>query len=172
MSTCMFAISFLLLLAAGSYNILAQSPENLGMLNQTGSFDSNSSIVIGSEVENVKVTKFNIVAPDTIGIGLKHIASGETPALNITADAISTNYNMIDEAINAINLINATTIGSNLSNTTLSNDEFNYLNSVLPESNGTVTVNAGWKSPTDIMIKLEGNTTLDDANSIVVIVSK
>ena len=120
----------------------------------------------------LKSTKFNFVAPDTIGIGLKHTASGETPALNITADAINTNFDMIDEAINAINLINATTSGSNLSNTTLSNDEINQLISVLLASNGTATVNAGWKSPTDIMIKLEGNTTLDDADSVIVVVSK
>lgn len=171
LTSCTSVISVLLLLATGYY-VLAQNQESSDMLNQTGSFNASSAIDIVSEVENVTVTKFNILAPDTIGISLRHAATGDAPAVKVLADAINTNYDLIEETINAISAINASTIDTNLSNTTPINDQLNQLTSVLATSNGTVTVGAGWKSPTDAVIKLEGNATLDEANIIGIVVRK
>lgn len=169
--TSFTSVISLLLLATGYY-VLAQNPESSDILNQTGSFNANSTIDIVSEVENVTVTKFNILGPETIGVSLKHATTGDASAVKVLADAVNTNYNLIQETLKAISAINASTIDTNLSNTTLINDKLNQLTSVLSMSNGTVTVAAGWKSPTDVVIKLEGTATLDDANIIGIVVRK
>jgi hypothetical protein len=81
-------------------------------------------------------------------------------------------------ALNAMNLTsnsNATNqfvAGNSVNSMSIMNEELNQLTSILSQSNGTAMVDAGWQSPFNLAIKLVGNTTLNDANIIRVIVSR
>ena len=46
------------------------------------------------------------------------------------------------------------------------------LRDILSESNGTKMVASDWKSPRSVSVKIAGNTTISDANTVWVTVHK
>lgn len=162
-------------------HVLAQNPQNSQILNELASSNVSSAIEIISEVDNVTISKFSIIAPDTIDIDLRHDGTGDPPSVKVHAEALNIDFKLIQEAMNALNAMNLTSnsngtnqslAGNSVNSMSIMNEELNQLTSILSQSNGTAMVDAGWQSPFNLEIKLVGNTTLNDANTIGVIVSR
>jgi hypothetical protein len=148
---------------------------------QLGNSNASSSTDIVSLVENVTVTKFDILSPRQLGVELRYAGTGNSPAVKVDISAINIDSKLADDITNEINILNASTGDSN-SNQSLATDSTNatslmldrldQLTSSFSESNGTKTVGADWKSPRNVEIKMAGNTTLYGANIIGILVHK
>jgi len=143
--------------------------------------NSNASISTVSLVENVTVTKFDILSPRQLGIELRHSGTGNTPAVKVDVSAINIDSKLADDITDELNILNASNSDSNSNQsltsgstnaTSLMLDRLDQLTSSFSESNGTKTVGADWKSPRTVQVKMAGNTTLYDANIIGILVHK
>ena len=148
---------------------------------QLGNSNASSSSDIVSLVENVTVTKFDILSPRQLGVELRHSGTGNAPAVKVDVSAINIDSKLADDITNELNILNASTGDSNSNQslttgstnaTSLMLDRLDQLTSSFSESNGTKTVGADWKSPRNVQIKMAGNTTLYDANIIGILVHK
>ncbi len=148
---------------------------------QLGNSNASSSTDIVSLVENVTVTKFDILSPRELGVELRYGGTGNAPAVKIDISAMTIDSNLADDITNEINLLNASTSDSNSNQslttdstnvTSLMLDKLDQLTASISESNGTKIVGADWKSPRNVEIKMAGNTTLYDANIIGILVHK
>lgn len=148
---------------------------------QLGNSNASSSTDIVSLVENVTVTKFDILSPRQLGVELRYAGTGNSPAVKVDISAINIDSKLADDITNEINILNASTGDSNsnqslaidsTNGTSLMLDRLDQLTSSFSESNGTKTVGADWKSPRNVEIKMAGNTTLYDANIIGILVHK
>ncbi len=163
---------------------LAQGTAISDVHSQLGNSNASSSTDIVSLVENVTVTKFDILCPRQLGVELRYAGTGNTPAVKVDVSAINIDPKLADDITNffyEINILNASTSDSNsnqslttdsTNSTSLMLDKLDQLTSSLSESNGTKTVGADWKSPRNVEIKMAGNTTLYDANIIGILVHK
>jgi len=160
---------------------LAQGTAISDVQSQLGNSNASSSTDIVSLIENVTVTKFDILSPRQLGVELRYAGTGNTPAVKVDVSAINIDSKLADDITNEINILNASTIDSNsnqslttdsTNSTSLMLDKLDQLTSSLSESNGTKTVGADWKSPRNVEIKMAGNTTLYDANIIGILVRK
>ena len=148
---------------------------------QLGNSNASSSTDIVSLVENVTVTKFDILSARQLGVELRYGGTGNTPAVKVDVTAINIDSKLADDITNEINILNGSTSDSNSNQslttestnaTSLMLDKLDQLTSSLSESNGTKIVGADWKSPRNVEIKMIGNTTLYDANIIGILVHK
>lgn len=154
----------------------AQGPPISDVLSQIGNSNASSSTDIVSLVENVTVTKFDILSPSQLGVDLRYAGTGSAPAVKVDAFAINIDSKLVDDITNEINVLNASTSDSLIINSTNSTslmiEKLGQLTSIVSESNGTETVGADWKSPRNVEIELVGNTTLYGADIIGIIVRK
>jgi hypothetical protein len=169
-------VSLTLLVAPHSW---AQGPPLSDVLGQSGNSNTSSSTDIVSSVENVTVTKFDILSPRQLGIELRYAGSGNAPAVKVDAFAINIDSKLVDDITNEINVLGASISDSNKSLTTNSKnstslmmEKLGKLTSIVSEGNGTKTVSADWKSPRNVKIKLVGNTTLYSADIVGITVRK
>jgi hypothetical protein len=165
---CAFALAFFAVHAYG------QNPEGLDVSNAPTGSQFNSSTDIESSVSNVTITKFEILSPKSIGLDIKYSGTGSSPAVKVDSSAIIINSDL-EQFANQIGTINDSSSNSsifNASNSTTTSliTQLDQLGDILSSSNGTKTLKAGWKSPTSFTIKLKGNTTLNNAQFIGVIV--
>ena len=160
---------------------LAQGTTISDVQSQLRNSNASSSTDIVSLVENVTVTKFDILSPRELGVELRYGGTGNAPTVKIDISAITIDSNLADDITNEINLLNASISDSNSNHslttdstnaTSLMLDKLDQLTASLSESNGTKIVAADWKSPRNVEIKMAGNTTLYDANIIGILVHK
>jgi len=154
----------------------AQEPPISDVLSQLGNSNASSSTDIMSLVENVTVTKFDILSPRQLGVDLRYAGTGSAPAVKVDAFAINIDSKLVDDITNEIDVLNASTSDSLITNSTNSTslmiEKLGQLTSIVSESNGTETVGADWKSPRNVEIELVGNMTLYSADIIGILVRK
>jgi hypothetical protein len=160
-------------------NIVAQGPQGLDILSQLGASNSNSTIDIASSVKNVTVTKFSILSPQALQVDLRFNGTGGGPALKVLAKAIHLDSNLAQDVVNEItslyqatNATNQTTSENGVNSSLVIDKELDKLSSILTQSNGTTNIDAGWKSPNNVDVKLSGNATLYNATMIAVVLHK
>ena len=148
---------------------------------QLGNSNASSSTDIVSLVENVTVTKFDILSLNQLGVELRYSGTGNAPAVKIDVSAINIDSKLADDITNELNILNASSGVSNSNQslttgstnaTSLMLDRLDQLTSSFSEGNGTKTVGADWKSPRNVQIKMAGNITLYEANIIGILVHK
>ncbi len=174
--SCILFITMMPLITPPSW---AQGQPVSDILDQLGNSNASSSTDIVSMVDNVSVTKFDILSLRHLGVDLRYSGTGDAPAVKVDADAIHIDSKLAEDIANEINVLNASSSDFNqalttnsTNSTSLMDEKLDLLTSIVSESNGTITTDAGWKSPSSFVIKLTGNTTLNDANIIGIIVSK
>jgi hypothetical protein len=152
-------------------DVWGQSLEELNMLNST-----NSTMEIVSSVGNVTVNGFDIISPRSMDVDLIYSGAEKAPALKVNSYAIGINSDLAQDIVNQIDMINPNStngITSNSSNSTASlEEEIAGLSEILSVSNGTKSLDSGWKSPTSITVDLKGNATLVEADFIGIAVHK
>jgi len=125
------------------------------LLTNTFSLVTAQSLVPGihgmSIVQGVKFTWVIISSDNEISVNLRHVGNSTgnstTPAVTLVATAL-TNPIQVSQASGDRNTSNAqTTMG------------------------GSQIMNAGWQSPSSITIKIEGNSSLYDADLVTVVAS-
>jgi hypothetical protein len=142
-------------------NAGGQTQQGLDTLNST-----NSTIEIVSSVGNVTVNGFDIISPRSMDVDLIYSGPEEAPALEIDSNAIIINSDIVNQ-IGMINLNSTDFNTSNSSNSTSSLEEkIAGLSEILSVSNGTKSLDSGWKSPATLTIDLNGNATLSEADFI------
>lgn len=148
-------------------NAGGQTRQGLDTLNST-----NSTIEIVSSVGNVTVNGFDILSPRSMDVDLIYSGPEEAPALEIDSNAISIN----SDIVNQIGMINLNSTDFNTSNSSNSTSELEEkiarLSEILSVSNGTKSLDSGWKSPTTLTIDLNGNATLSEADLIGIAVHR
>jgi hypothetical protein len=147
-----------------------QAPQGSKVLNSPTSSNMNSTTEIVSSIPNVTVTKFEILAPKSMALDLKYSGGGKSPAVMLESSTMTIN-SKVEEIASQINSLkdNSTSLNASSSATSLI-AELDKLGEILSSSNGTKTLDAGWKSPKSVKVKLTGNTTLNDAQFIGVVV--
>ena len=153
----------------------AQSPQVLDILNQSLNSNVTNNIEVQSSVDNVTVTKFEVISPSRVSIDLKYSGEGKAPAVKVEAGAINLHSKLVEELSNLRYNSNGfnQSLGANSTNSsTLINETLDQLGEIVSESNGTKIVTADWKSPRSLLIKIAGNTTTSDANTLWVTVHK
>jgi len=152
----------------------AQSPQVLDILNQSTNSNVSSNIEVQSSVDNVTVTKLELISPSRVSIDLKYSGEGKAPAVKVEAGAINLRSELVQELLNLED--NSSDFNQLLANSTnsstLINETLDRLGEILSESNGTKIVAADWKSPRSVSVKIAGNTTISDANTVWVTVHK
>ncbi len=91
---------------------------------QLGNSNASSSTDIVSLVENVTVTKFDILSPRQLGVELRYAGTGNSPVVKVDISAINIDSKLADDITNEINNLNASTGDSN-SNQSLATDPTN-----------------------------------------------
>jgi hypothetical protein len=125
-----------------------------------------------SSVGNVTVNGFEITSPHSMEVDLIYSGAEGAPSIEIDSTAISINYDIVNQ-IGMINPNSTDFITSNSSNSTTSLEEkIAGLGEILSVSNGTKSLDSGWKSPTSITIELNESVTLSEAELIGIAVHK
>ena len=153
----------------------AQSPQVLDILNHSKNSNVSSDIEVQSAVDNVTVTKFEVISPSQVSIDLKYSGAGKAPAVTVDVGAINLRSKLVQDLLNVVS--NSSDLDQSLStnstnSSTLINETIDQLSGIFSESNGTMMVAADWKSPKSVVVKMAGNTTLSDANTMWVVVHK
>ena len=149
----------------------AQSPQVLDILNQSINSNVSSNIEVQSSVDNVTVTKLEVISPSRVSIDLKYSGEGKAPAVKVEAGAINLRSKLVEELLNSGDF-NQLLAANSTNSSTLINKTLDQLGEILSESNGTKIVAADWKSPRSVSVKIAGNTTISDANTVWVTVHK
>jgi hypothetical protein len=152
-------------------NAGGQTQEGLDTVNPlVNSTMTNSTIEIVSTIGNVKVNGFDIISPHSTDVDLIYSGSGKAPSLKVDSYAISLNSALAQDIINQIGMINPNSTDFNTSNSSNSTSSLEEkiagLSEILSVSNGTKSLDSGWKSPATITIDLNGNATLSKADFI------
>jgi hypothetical protein len=153
----------------------AQSPQVLDILNQSINSNVSSNIEVQSSVDNVTVTKLEVISPSRVSIDLKYSGEGKAPAVKVEAGAINLRSELVQELLNLEDNssdFNQLLAANSTNSSTLINETLDRLGEILSESNGTKIVAADWKSPRSVSVKIAGNTTISDANTVWVTVHK
>ncbi|MGA9928589.1 MAG: hypothetical protein WBP96_08265, partial [Nitrososphaeraceae archaeon] len=80
---------------------------------QLGNSNASSSSDIVSLVENVTVTKFDILSPRQLSVELRHSGTGNAPAVKVDVSAINIDSKLADDITNELNILNASSGVSN-----------------------------------------------------------
>lgn len=157
---CVFALTLFALHAQG------QNSTGLDVSNTTPSSKLNTTTEIVSSVPNVTLTKFEILSPNSVGIDIKYSGTGKSPAIKVESSAININ-SKLEDIVNQLGSLKDNSSGLNLTDSAASMvEQLGQLGDILSSSNGTKSFDAGWKSPKTVIVKLTGNTTLNDAQFI------
>jgi hypothetical protein len=158
-------VPVLSLLATNTY---AQTSQTSGGLNNLVNSNVTSTTRIVSFVDNVTVTKFSIISPDKLSVDLRYSAKGDAPSVKVETGVININSGSVSQLPEQVEkLLANSSLANNSTNTTsLINEKLNALGDVLSESNGTAIVDKGWKSPKNVVVKLSGDGTVDNAVSV------
>jgi hypothetical protein len=167
------SVILVLLMMFHVMNAGGQNQEGLDVLNP---LTTNSTIEIVSSVGNVTVNGFDIISPRSVNVDLIYSGSGKAPALEVDSYSTSIDFDLAQDIVDQIGIINPNSTASNSSNssnsTTSLEEKIAGLNEILSVSNGTKSLKSDWKSPTSITVDLEGNATLDGADFIGITVHK
>jgi hypothetical protein len=146
--------------------------------NRVGGSNISSVIDIVSLVENVTVTKIDILAAKQLGIELKYSGDNPSPSIKANVSAINLDLRLIkrisDISKEPVQDLEDRELHSNMTNAAaLYNQELDDLIerlSLIEQvgktsslSKGSVSINNGWKTPNKIFIDLSGNSSLFDA---------
>ncbi len=126
-------------------------------------------------LDNVTVTKFEVISPSRVSIDLKYSGEGKAPAVKVAAGAINLHSKLVEELSKlrySSSGFNQLLAANSTNSSTLINETLDQLGEILSESNGTKIVAADWKSPRSVSVKIAGNTTISDANTVWVTVHK
>ena len=165
-------LSLLIVIQLITMEVRAQSPQVLDILNQSINSNVSSDIEVQSSVDNVTVTKFEVISPTRVSIDLKYTGEGEAPAVRVDAGAINLRSELVQELLDNSSGLSQLLATNSTDSSTLINGTLDQLSGILTESNGTRTIAADWKSPRSVSVKVAGNTTISDANTIWVTVHK
>lgn len=165
-------LSLLIVIQLITMEVGAQSPQVLDILNQSINSNVTSDIEIQSSVDNVTVTKFEVISPTRVSIDLRYSGGGEAPAVRVDAGAINLRSDLVQELLDNSSGLNQLLTANSTNSSTLINETIDQLGGILSVSNGTNTIAADWKSPSSVSLKMAGNTTISDANTIWVTVQK
>lgn len=165
-------LSLLTVIQLITMEVRAQSPQVLDILNQSINSNVSSDIEVQSSVDNVTVTKFEVISPTRVSIDLKYTGEGEAPAVRVDAGAINLRSELVQELLDNSSGLSQLLAINSTDSSTLINGTLDQLSGILTESNGTRTIAADWKSPRSVSVKVAGNTTISDANTIWVTVHK
>lgn len=131
----------------------------------------SGSFAATSFVKGTTVTALNATGNDTISASLKHTGPENTPGVRVVTAALS-----IPEKNSALvigPILKTLASGFGAANT-LTSPQPPATNSIkallhpLKIATGNSTLNAGWKSPSNVSVSLRGNTTLGEANLVSV----
>jgi hypothetical protein len=117
----------------------------------------NGALGVASMVNGVEITGTNIASYKQIAVNLRYTGNGSSPAITVEAGAVK--LNLVDFLSTFMMGIGSLESLAGSFRTSLS-------------LSGRSTINAEWKSPTDVTIELDGNTTLNDTNFISITVHK
>jgi hypothetical protein len=171
LTTCSLTLVPLIMLLAMSVG--GDTPAGLDVVKLLSNSSANSTTEIVSSVENVTVTRYSILSPHSLGIDLTYSGSGKGPAVKVESSAISIKSKLVEDITNQISEINPNSTDSNASNfAKLIDQKLAELSGIVSVSNGTKTLDSGWKSPTSIMVDLKGNATLNGTEFVGVAVHK
>ncbi|MDQ6666943.1 MAG: hypothetical protein M3Y53_01805 [Thermoproteota archaeon] len=129
---------------------------NLGRAHQL-----NGALGVASMVNGVEITGTNIASDKQIAVNVRYTGNGSSPTTTVEAGAVK--LNLVDflstfrSLMMGIGSIESLAAGSFRPSLALS---------------GRSRINAEWKSPTEVTIELDGNTTLNDTNFIGITIHK
>ncbi|HEX9319635.1 MAG TPA: hypothetical protein VF884_11935 [Nitrososphaeraceae archaeon] len=139
----------------------------------------NSMITALSNVQGVDISGLNIASENKLKVDLKFRGNGSSPTVKIDATAMKFDFNALQELgkLKGMMQRNNQSGVANSSNTNmtelLNNSKFmSQLQSFLAISNGTEILESDWTSPKETTVNLNGNTSLNDANFITVMIDK
>lgn len=157
----------------------AQLPQMPGSQEQNQNLTINSMMTVLSNAKGVDISGLNIESKDKLKVDLKFKGNDTSPAVKLEATAMKFDFNAAQELSKMKERIqqNNQSAMANSSNTNMSelfnNSKFlSQFQSFLNISNGTEVLESGWTSPKETTVTLSGNTSLDDANFLTVVIDK
>lgn len=157
----------------------AQLPQMPGSQQQNQNLTINSMMTVLSNAKGVDISGVNIESKDKLKVDLKFKGNDTSPAVKLEATAMKFDFNAAQELSKMKERIqqNNQSAMANSSNTNMSellnNSKFlSQFQSFLNISNGTEVLESGWTSPKETTVTLSGNTSLDDANFLTVVIDK
>jgi hypothetical protein len=157
----------------------AQIPQMPGSQQQNQNLTINSMMTVLSNAKGVDISGLNIESKDKLKVDLKFRGNDTSPAVKLEATAMKFDFNAAQELSKMKERIqqNNQSAMANSSNTNMSelsnNSKFlSQFQSFLNISNGTEVLESGWTSPKETTVTLSGNTSLEDANFLTVVIDK
>jgi hypothetical protein len=140
----------------------------------------NAAFGAASMVNEVDIIGANVSADKQITVSLRYRGNGSSPAITVGAGAVRFNladFLSISKPMMMMGGMRSGVSGESINKPSLleqSNNSFakSSLKSSSLTLSGKSKLDADWKSPATVIIELEGNTTLDDANFIGIRVHK
>ena len=80
----------------------AQSPQVLDILNHSKNSNVSSDIEVQSAVDNVTVTKFEVISPTQLSINLKYYGAAKAPGVTVDVGAINVRSNLFENFLNVV----------------------------------------------------------------------
>jgi hypothetical protein len=168
-----FASQKLPTVASGQLPPIPNSPQ------QNQNITVNSMITALSNVQGVDISGLNVASENKLKVDLKFRGNGSSPTVKIDATAMKFDFNALQEfgKLKGMMQQNNQSGMANSSNTNmtelLTNSKFmSQLQSFLAISNGTEILESDWTSPKETTVNLNGNTSLNEANFITVMIDK
>jgi hypothetical protein len=168
-----FASQKLPTVASGQLPPIPSSPQ------QNQNVTVNSMITALSNVQGVDISGLNVASENKLKVDLKFRGNGSSPTVKIDATAMKFDFNALQEfgKLKGMMQQNNQSGMANSSNTNmtelLTNSKFmSQLQSFLAISNGTEILESDWTSPKETTVNLNGNTSLNEANFITVMIDK
>ena len=81
-----------------SSEIFQQSSSSFGHIKSVEKFECQQSILrVQSAIDNVTVTKFEVISPTQVSIDLKYSGAGNTPAVTVDVGAINLRSKLVQD---------------------------------------------------------------------------
>ena len=87
-------------------------------------------------VDNVTVTKFEVISPTRVSIDLRYSGGGEAPAVRVDAGAINLRSDLVQELLDNSSGLNQLLTANSTNSSTLINETIDQLGGILSVSNG------------------------------------